>query len=291
MKRRFPFLVLILTFTLVWAPLAPAQDAPAEPRVTILLSNDDGYDAPGLKALAEALAPMAQLVVSAPATDQSGTGHGITYREPIMVNRIDRDGGTPWYSIAARPATCVRLGIEALVTTKPDLVISGINRGENLGVATFLSGTLGAAREAAIGGLPAVAVSMGGNNGDDYKATAAYVRRLVEQLQAQKLLHAGFLLNVNVPAGVARSIKGVRITKLSLKAPQQGYERRTSPRGQLYFWSTYQPVTDDAEGTDVHAFEQGYITVTPLSLDNTNTAEMEALRTLTNTPAAKTAVP
>lgn len=291
MTRRFPSLVLILVLVWMWVPTALAQDAPTGPRLTILLSNDDGYDAPGLKALVEALAPIAQLTVAAPAEQQSGAGHGITYREPIIVNRMDRDGGIPWYSITARPATCVRLGLEALMTAKPDLVISGINRGENLGVVTFISGTVGAAREAAFDGLPTMAVSLGGNNSDDYKAAAAYVRRLVEQLQAQKLLRPGLFLNVNVPAGVARGIKGVRITKLSLKVPGNKYERRASPRGQLYFWSTYEPVTEDVEGTDVQAFEQGYISITPLSLDQTATTELDALRVLTNASTAKSAVP
>lgn len=290
MTRRWPFGALLVIVLSVGASLTTAQESAATPRLTILLSNDDGYDAPGLKALAEALAPIARVVVAAPASEQSGSGHGITYREPIMVNRLDRDGPILWYSITARPATCVRLGLEALVTTKPDLVISGINRGENLGVVTLVSGTVGAAREAALEGLPAVAISMGGNNADDYKAAAAYVRRLVEQLQAERLLRPGLFLNVNVPAGVARGIKGVRLTRLSLKVPRNKYERRTSPYGQLYFWSIYEPVTEDVQGTDVHAFGQGYISITPLSVDQTNTTELETLRVLASPSPVERAV-
>jgi 5'-nucleotidase len=280
MRQRSFRLPLILVLILLWIPIAVGQTPSGEPRLTILLSNDDGYDAPGLAALYEALSPTARVIVAAPATEQSGTGHGITYREPIMVTRIQRADGAEWYSVAARPATCVRLAVEALTNAKPDLVISGINRGENLGVVTFYSGTVAAAREAAIVGLPAIAVSMGGNNSDDYKAAAAYVRRLVEQLRAQTLLHPGLLLNVNVPAGAAKGTKGVRLTRLSMKSPEETYERRTSPRGQLYFWNVYTPLSSDAEGTDVAAFVAGYITITPLSVAQTNTTDMESLRKL-----------
>ncbi len=291
MARRFPSLILILALICAGAPLASAQDPSAGPRLTILLSNDDGYDAPGLKALADALAPIAQLIVAAPASEQSGTGHGITYREPIMVNRLRRDDDIPWFAITARPATCVQLGLEALVMNKPDLVISGINRGENLGVVTFVSGTVGAAREAAFGGVAAVAVSMGGNNIDDYKAAAAYMRRLVEQLQAQKMIHPGLFLNVNIPPGAAQGTKGTLITKLSLKVPRNDYEKRISPRGQTYYWNTYQPVTEDEEGTDVNAFKQGYVTITPLSIDQTKTTDLDAFRALTKLTAPAASSP
>ncbi len=253
----------------------------AEPFL-ILLTNDDGYDAPGLHALVEAFRPHAELVVAAPAGDQSGKGHSITTSySPIFVSERKQPDGSLWYAIEAPPATCVRLAVESLVPKRPDLVISGINRGENLGITVYLSGTLGAAREAAIVGLPAIAVSMRGNRDADYAAAAAYVRALVGRLRAEQALRPGLFLNVNVPAGAG---KGARLTRLSIRPTHENYERRTSPRGRVYFWSRWRPLEDDAEGTDVWAFERGYITLTPMTLDVTDTQAIEALRSLEAEP-------
>lgn len=274
-------LVAVIFAGVIWmGGVHPVAQETQPPRFTILLANDDGYEAPGLRALADALSSIAELVVAAPASEQSGTGHGITYRQPIMVRRIRRADGIVWYAIQARPATCVRLALEALMEKKPDLVISGINRGANLGIVTFYSGTVAAAREAAFLGLPAIAVSMGGHDDADYRATATFVRRLVQELRSRRLIRSGLLLNVNVPAGLAHHFRGVRVTRLSLKVPGEDYERRVSPRGQVYFWNIYHPVKDDAEGTDVHAFARGFISLTPLGIDQTETTALDAFRPL-----------
>lgn len=142
--RHRPLLVLILLILLPCSA-APAEPGPGEP-LTILLSNDDGIDAPGLVALYEALAPVATVTVAAPASEESGTGHSLTYREPILVHPLRHRDGTTWYAVKARPATCVRLGLKSLLDRPPDLVLSGINRGDNLGTVTWFSGTVGAAR-------------------------------------------------------------------------------------------------------------------------------------------------
>jgi len=126
-------------------------------------------------------------------------------------------------------------------------------------------------------GLPAIAVSMGGNKEEDYAATAAYIRELVKELRAKQMLKPGFFLNVNRPAG---EVKGVRVTRLSLKPSIEDYERRTSPRGRIYFWSRFRPPEDDVEGTDIWAFRRGYITLTPLALDATDGAAVDKLRVL-----------
>jgi 5'-nucleotidase len=256
----------------------PQAAAQAEPFV-ILLSNDDGYDAPGLKALIEALRPLGEIYVSAPAANQSGKGHSIiTTHDPIFVQERPQPNGAIWYALEAPPATCVRLAIETLLPKKPQLVISGINRGDNLGIYShYLSGTIGAAREAAILGIPAIAVSMGGNQEADYAATAAYVRELVGELRAGQMLKPGFFLNVNRPAG---TVKGVRVTRLSMKPSVEDYERRTSPRGRLYFWSRYRPPEDEEEGTDIAAFRRGYIALTPIAVDASDRAAIERLRGL-----------
>ena len=253
--------------------LHPAQ-APQE-RFTILVSNDDGYDAPSLWALVEALRPIAEIYVVAPATNQSGKGHSITTSyDPIFVVEKKQASGALWYAVEAPPATCVRLGIEALLPRRPDLVVSGINPGDNLGISVYLSGTLGAAREAALVGIPAIAVSQRGSS-RDFSATAAYMRRLVEELRARHLLKPGFFLNVNTPGGEP---KGTRVARMSMEPTNDSFERRASPRGRIYFWSRYRPPEGGAEGTDSWAATQGYVALTPLLLDETHTQAMEALR-------------
>lgn len=247
----------------------PAMAQVAQRPLRILLANDDGFDAPGLAALADSLRPLGRIFVAAPREQQSGTGHGITYREPIMVRRVLNDDSIPWFAVSARPATVVRLALEQLMDSLPDLVVSGINIGENIGLTAWLSGTVAAAREAAFLGLPAIAVSLGGNDLEDFHATAGFVRRFVERLSREGRLRAPLLLNVNVPAGVAQAIPVVRVTRESLVTSPQRYDRRTTPTGQLYFWDNWDPPADDVEGTDLHAFSRGFITVTPFRIDQT----------------------
>lgn len=269
MERRLIILILITNLILVSTSLSFAQNT--ESKITILISNDDGYNAPGIKALAEALSQIAKVVVAAPSKQQSGTGHGITYREPIFVRSIHNGYNIPWYAITATPATCVRLGIESLMKEKPDLVISGINEGENLGLVTFCSGTVGAAREAAILGFPAIAVSIEGNNNEDYKATALFVKNLVNQLIDNKLLHSRFLLNVNAPAGIAKTMKGAKVTKLSLNPERDMYHlQKDLYFAKIYKANEFKPILDNDLETDVNAFSKGYITITPLSINQTD---------------------
>lgn len=287
MRKPF-FLLCLLLYTAMLVPAGlPATAAPANPSaagpLTILLANDDGYDAPGLRALQEALQPLGQIYVAAPATEQSGKGHSITTGDPIPVTEYKQADGSTWYALAAPPATCVRVAVEALLPRRPDLVVSGINRGVNLGIVVYYSGTVGAAREAAIVGLPAIAVSMQGDEAKDYAAAAAYVRQLVEQLRAKQMLKPGLFLNVNAPAGAA---KGVRVTRLSLRANEDPYVRATNPRGRAYYWSAWKPLADDEEGTDVWAFARGYITLTPMLLEVTATRAMGELRELEGRTAA-----
>jgi 5'-nucleotidase len=251
-------------------------------RFTILLSNDDGFEAPGLKALTVALQPLGEIIVAAPATEQSGIGHALILRAPVMVNEKKQPNGVTWYAIEGPPATCVRLAVESLLPHRPNLVISGINRGDNLGTTVYHAGTLGATREAALVGLPALAVSLRGDDEKDYAAAAAFVRRLAEQLRAQQLLKPGFFLNMNFPGG---EWKGVRVARLSMTPRPEAFERRISPRGRIYFWPVWEQLKDDAEGTDVWALVRGYVTLTPMALDVTARESMEALRTLDLQPA------
>jgi 5'-nucleotidase len=267
----------ILLFSIFIALSANGQKS--EPGVfTILLANDDGFDAPGLQALIVSLRPIAQIVVAAPAVEQSGKGHSLTLRDPIFVSERKQPDGKTWFAIDAPPASCVRLAVESLLPRRPDLVISGINRGDNLGITVYHAGTLGAAREAAIVGLPAIAVSIRGDGNKDYAAAADFIRQLVSKLKEKQMIKPGLFLNVNVPAG---GFKGVEWTTLSVKPRYDGFERRVSPTGRLYFWPVWKQLEDDSNGTDVWAFVRGFITITPMRLDVTvPETDMKAFRSL-----------
>jgi 5'-nucleotidase len=275
MRRRIPVLLCVLLCLVAFhsAPSVPGNPQ-APSRLFILLSNDDGFDAPGLRALIDVFRPVADLVVSAPAVEQSGKGHGLTLRDPVFVTERKQSDGTVWYAVDGPPGTCVRLAVESLLSRRPDLVISGINRGDNLGATVYHAGTLGAAREAAIVGIPAIAVSIRGDEEVDYRAAAAYLRQLVGQLHEKDALKSGLFLNVNVPAGER---KGVRLARLSTKPRHDTFEKRTSPRGRVYYWPDWRQVEDDEEGTDVWAFVRGYISVTPMTLNVTNEQHMKTL--------------
>jgi len=281
--RRWSVLVFCLLVVLS-APGAP-RTAPANGDFVVMLTNDDGYDAPGLRALAQAFDGIGTVYVVAPAQNQSGKGHSIVTSDPIYVTERKQANGLSWFAVDATPATTARMGIESLLPRKPDLVVSGINRGDNLGIVVYYSGTVGAAREAMLAGIPAIAVSMEVNRESTYDATAAFTRKLVDQLRAAGMLKPGLFLNVNAPAGEA---KGVRITRLSLKANEQIYERRVSPRGRVYYWSDYRPLADDEEGTDVWAHARGMISITPMVLDTTAGAQMDSLRRFEQVPATAT---
>ncbi len=292
-RQKFAVVLLLLFLAIPAAAQQAATSAaapPAKANFTILLSNDDGYDAPGLKAMIEAFRTAGDLYVSAPAENQSGKGHSIlTTHDPIFVNEKKQPNGVTWYAVEAPPATCVRLALKALLPRglRPDIVISGINRGDNLGISSiYLSGTVGAAQDAAMDGIPAIAVSMVGNKDEDYARTAAYLRQLVEQLRELKLLKAGLFLNVNAPSGEP---KGALLVRLSPTLGKDNFERRESPGHRVYYWSVYEPPKKgdvEEEGTDKWAVLQGYIAITPMVLDVTDTKSFENFRVLGKKAAA-----
>ncbi len=268
-------------FLLIVLPVLPAIRAVAQgrdtiPHLRILVVNDDGYQAPGLVALVDSMLPLGDVFVAAPLEQQSGTGHGITYRDPIKVYEYGSSHGVPWYAIGARPATVTRVALTALMDSLPDLVVSGINAGDNVGVNAWVSGTVAAAREAALHGLTAVAFST--NAGGDvgyYRVAAGWARRIIESLLRGGQLQGPLLLNVNVPAD---GPVGVRIAPMSLALGEQRYDRRSSPRGLVYLWDDWSPPRDDAvEGSDLFWFTRGFVTITPLSVDQTDPTALRSL--------------
>lgn len=252
--------ILILLVSVLGATAAAQQ--PAKP-YRILVTNDDGVRAPGLLALAEALRPLGEVTIVAPAENQSGKGHSITITDPIFVDQVKLTEEIQAWSAVATPASCVKVALGALVTEKPDLVVSGINRGYNLGAVTYVSGTVGAAREAALGGIPAIAASMAVEGHPNYGAAAEMVRRVAERVKAQGIGPYGFI-NVNVPAGALETLKGIKVSRQSLLTGKERFEEQKTPSGRRYFWSVWNEPTGDAEGTDVWAVEHGYVAVVPL---------------------------
>lgn len=249
---------------LLWhAPAAQVvtPEGPSRP-YRILVTNDDGIRAPGLLAVAQALQTLGEVTVAAPVENQSGKGHSITTSDPILVDPITIAGAVRAFAIAAPPATCVKVAVRALMPDRPDLVVSGINRGYNLGMVTYVSGTVGAAREAALIGLPAIAASLAVEE-PNYAAAAQIVRRVAEMVRANGL-EPGVLLNVNIPAGTGIDIKGIQLTRQSSGSGEERFEEQKSPAGRRLFWSVWKEPTGDAEGTDVWAVERGYASLTPL---------------------------
>ena len=283
MHKQARWTVWALFVVLAALPLSAVYDGPATERdndFLILLTNDDGYDAPGLKAMVETFAPNYHVVAAGPAEQQSGVSNAITYREPIFVRKVNLVEGVDYYSVTAFPATCARIGIESLSPRRPDLVISGINSSENLGGSVLLSGTVGAARQAAMAGVPSIAVSRG--RGADYHKVAETALQLVRQLREEGKIEPGLFLNVNVPADP----KGFRIVRQSMARDTENYERRVNPRGFVYYWSNWTPPKETSDATDIGAFAQGYVTITPLKLDQTDGGAMAAFGTLESLPTS-----
>jgi 5'-nucleotidase len=249
--------------------LLAASALAAERRPRILLSNDDGITAPGLSAAYAELVKLGEVTVAAPADNQSGVGHGITFIPPIMMRTIEPLVKTdtpqgPWYRISATPATCVRLALSALLPEKPDLVVSGINRGDNAALTIYVSGTLGAAREAAFDGIPSIATSLVTSPTMDYGPGASVVLGRVAAETLKRGLPRGIFLSLNFPAG---EIRGIKVVRHSMEAGVTRFDRRESPEHQIYFWNIWTAPADLDPGTDAGALREGYATITPLRID------------------------
>jgi 5'-nucleotidase len=268
---------LLLVVLLLIPIAAPRAAQPAAQPYRILLTNDDGVRAPGILAVAQALKPLGEITIVAPATNQSGKGHSITIEDPIYVEAVTLPGDLPATSVAGTPATSVKVALGALMQQRPDIVVSGINRGWNLGAVAYVSGTVGGAREAALAGLPAIAASLSTEE-TNYAPAAQIVRQVVEMARKTGM-DRGVFLNVNVPAGPASAIKGIQLTRQSLLTGTERFEEQRSPRGRRYFWSVWNEPTGDPEGTDVWAVEHGFAAVTPLRATEFDAATYEAWRT------------
>lgn len=253
-----------------------------EKRPLMLLTNDDGYLSEGLKRLRMALLEVGVLVVVAPDRPRSSISNAVTLHKPLRVECVYSDGGQIVYSCNGTPADCVALGIRALCPRVPDLVISGINNGENVGDDVIYSGTVAAAVEGALHGVTSFAISIAtsGNPQEKiYYETACEVAVRLSRRLSKELLPKGSLLNVNVPNLPLSEVKGVAITARGQKRYVGELEMRYDPQGRPYYWrGSEHPIIEDVDGTDVSALIRGYVSITPLQTDNTNFRLLEVLR-------------
>jgi len=245
----------------------------------ILVTNDDGVEAPGLLALKKALEEVGEVAVFAPDHNWSAAGHPKTMHKPLRVNEVRLADGSPAYTSNGAPSDCVAMAILGILPRRPDLVVSGINLGGNMGHDITYSGTVAAAMEAVISGIPAIAVSVDTFSPDvDFSVAARFAAEIARYV-LEKGLPPYTLLNVNVPALPPEEIKGVQLTRLGRRLYKDILVKRKDPRGKDYYWIGGGPPEDVIEeGTDVGAVANGYISVTPLHLDMTDYSLLEQLR-------------
>jgi len=233
--------------------------------VHILLSNDDGYLAPGLGAMATALSETDTITVVAPERDRSGSSNSLTLERPLRVHRAENG----FYFVTGTPTDCVHLAITGLLDEEPDMVVSGINAGANMGDDVLYSGTVAAAMEGRFLGLPAIAVSMTSYDPHHYETGVKAIAGIIDRLRVEPLQQKS-ILNVNVPDVPWDEIKGYRITRLGNRHKSEGVIRQTDPRGDDMYWVGPPGAAQDAgEGTDFYAVEQKFISITPLQIDLT----------------------
>jgi 5'-nucleotidase len=241
----------------------------------ILLTNDDGIRAPGLVAMYRALAGDHMVEVIAPETVQSATGHGITMATPLLTSRVSVEDTFEGVAVDGRPADCVKLAIDQLCERRPDLVVSGMNSGTNVGINVIYSGTVAAAIEAAFLGVPAIAVSLylRSDVETNYARAAQYARRAIDRILRLGLA-GGQVATINIPAlRPDEEPAGVRFVRQCTRPWADTYERRKDPKGRDYFWNTSVfRLGETDQDTDVAALRDGYITVTPLQFDLTDHA-------------------
>ncbi len=245
----------------------------------LLVTNDDGVYAKGIKALVTHLSKRFKVTVVAPDRQQSATSHAITLHKPLHVDKVNfGHAAVTAYHVNGTPADCVKLALGALCEKPPDLVISGINSGANLGLDIMYSGTAAAAAEAVLQGYSAIAVSLTGPP-FDFSASAQIAERLIDAVTRRDGLPPDTYLNVNVPPGPYEKLAGIAITRTGVRKYRNSYERRIDPLGRSYYWQVGEVLQmhNDAD-TDVRAVEVGKVSVTPVHFDFTNGSLLVTLK-------------
>ncbi|MFV0662919.1 5'/3'-nucleotidase SurE [Denitromonas sp.] len=239
----------------------------------ILISNDDGYFAPGIEALAAALAQVGEVTVVAPERDRSGASNSLTLDRPLSLRR----SANGFYHVNGTPTDCVHLAVTGMLDTLPDMVVSGINHGANMGDDTIYSGTVAAATEGYLLGVPSIAVSLVSKNPQDFSAAAQVAAELAARFKRQPVRRP-VLLNVNVPEGAHGDLKGIKVTRLGRRHKAEPVIRGLSPRNETIYWIGPAGEAQDAgEGTDFKAVADRYVSITPLQIDLTHISEMPSV--------------
>jgi len=250
--------------------------------MNILLSNDDGILANGIRALIEALAPKYNVYVVAPDRERSAAGHSLTLHTPLRVEEVEpKYGAKRCWMTTGTPGDCVKIAVNAILepSEQPDLVISGINHGPNLGADILYSGTVSCAMEGAMMGIPSIATSLASLHCEyeDFKITAEFIAKLIEQLEHYKLPEKT-ILNINVPGLEKEDIAGVAITELGRRMFTDTYEKRVDPRGKTYYWMAGELISEPEDAnTDIATIRNNKISITPVTFDMTRVSFMSEL--------------
>lgn len=247
----------------------------------VLLTNDDGIYAPGIFALYEALKADYDVHVVAPESEMSAVGHAITLSSPLRIQEIRRNGSFFGYAITGTPADCVKIAVQELLERPPDVILSGINLGANVGVNVLYSGTVSAATEGAFLGIRSAAISLNTRKNPDFRFAARFSKEII-RFMYENGCRGGTALNVNVPAVPPEEITGVCITRQGTARFKECFERRNDPRGNIYYWlSGETPVEDSNLNTDSVALKENKITITPVHYDLTCEKELKRLKNCT----------
>jgi 5'-nucleotidase len=247
-------------------------------RVQILLTNDDGIYAPGLAAMERALARLGEVYVVAPAVEQSGVGHSITFLSPLMAKEIFDGQRRRGWAVEGSPADCVKLALAEFCPRRPDLLVSGINGGLNLGINVLYSGTVAGATEGAVFGITSVAVSLEYDEHAQFDRAAEMAVGLIEQILAREDARDHRLYNINIPTVALERPTEVRVVPMATVGWPAEFDRRVDPKGRRYYWAMGTPAVPVAgELTDLEAWQQGFVTLTPLRIDRTESAMLQRM--------------
>lgn len=238
---------------------------------TILITNDDGITAPGIRNLIEAVKELGKIIVVAPDKPQSGMGHAITIGNPLRMNKIEMFDGIESWQTSGTPVDCVKLAVDKILHRKPDLCLSGINHGANHSINVIYSGTMSAAMEASIESIPSIGFSLLNYDYDaDFEPAKYYVKKIVSSL-LEKKIDKHLLLNVNIPSVTIEAIRGIKICRQAYAKYEEDFKERKDPHGKKYYWLTGGFVNfDKGKDTDVWALENNYISIVPVQFDLTN---------------------
>jgi 5'-nucleotidase len=280
--HKFRTLLVLLVAVCLLAPI-DAQQFRQPPPYRILVTNDDGVNAPGVAAVAQALQAIGTPIIVAPAENQTGKGHSIVTSEPVVRQDLKLPNGLPAIGLTATPASTVNIAIRNIVMPRPDLVVSGVNTEYNLGLSTEVAGTVGAAREAARHGIPAIAASMSGAVFPKELVYAAEEVVWVARRVKQWGLPPNTFLNVNIPAMPQGGYRGYMITRQGqVRTGTESFVEMKHPSGRTIYWNVYNERKSEAqpEGTDFWAVENGWVSVTPMTIDETDRSQFDALRAI-----------